>query len=243
MKKSLIALGTSGWHYEHWIDNFYPKNIAKRDLLSYYSKFFSSVEINNSFYRFPNERIFRKWIDMVSKDFIFSIKANRYITHMKKLKDTLPSLQYFFEAIKPLKRNQGPILFQLPPYWRCNIERLESFLGTLPLDKQYVFEFRESSWWNEAVYDLLKLYGIAFCIFHIAGVLSPEIITTNFVYLRFHGPDDAYQGLYSEDFLQRWAKKIMKWSKEGKKVYCYFDNDQAGFAVKNALRLKKILLI
>ncbi len=243
MNKSSINIGTSGWYYSHWIDIFYPKNITKKDMLSYYSNFFSTVEVNNTFYRLPDENTLRNWTLMVPEDFIFSVKASLYITHRKKLTNTSALLLLFLSGIKSLKHYQGPILFQLPPYWKCNLERLKAFLETLPTDNQYVFEFRESSWWNESVYDLLKYYGIAFCIFHLAGVFSPEIITADFTYLRLHGPSDPYQGLYSEDFLQKWAGKIKKWNKEEKTVYCYFDNDQAGFAVKNALRLKQILSV
>jgi uncharacterized protein YecE (DUF72 family) len=236
-----LYIGTSGWHYAHWIGPFYPKNLEKKDMLNHYLQFFSTTEINNTFYKLPDQSSFQNWAEQVPENFTFSVKASRYITHMKKLKNADDALNNFLNGIKPLKNKLGAILFQLPPHWKCNIERLKSFLELLPPEKQYVFEFRNSSWWNDTVYDLLKTSKAAFCIFDLAGVLSPTISTTDFIYIRLHGPDDAYQGLYSEETLQEWADKIAKWIQQQKTVYCYFDNDQEGFAIKNALRLKQIL--
>lgn len=236
-----ISIGTSGWHYKHWIGPFYPKKLPTKDMLKYYSKFFSTTEINNSFYKLPDQTVFQNWVEQVPENFTFSVKASRYITHMKKLKDTSEALSLFMNGIKPLKRNQGPILFQLPPHWKCNIERLKSFLELLPSGKHYTFEFRNSSWWNDTVYDLLKGSNAAFCIFELAGVMSPIISTADFVYIRLHGPNDAYRGFYSEEALSKWAEKIKQWENKGKTIYIYFDNDESAFAVKNALRLKKIL--
>ena len=235
-----IYIGTSGWHYSHWIGPFYPENMGKKEMLDYYIQYFSTVEINHSFYRLPDGKIFQKWADHVPTDFIFSIKTSRYITHMKKLGNASEALNRFMKGIKPLSIHLGPILFQLPPRWRCNIERLESFLEILSPKRHYVFEFRDPSWWNDSVYDLLKLKRTAFCIFDLAGVLSPVISTTDFIYIRLHGPNDAYHGSYSAESLKKWAERIEQWNKQQKAVYCYFDNDQAGFAIKNALRLKKM---
>ena len=241
MDLTKIYIGTSGWHYGHWLGPFYPKNLEKKEMLNYYLQFFSTTEINNSFYKLPAQNTFQNWAETVPKEFTFSVKANRYITHMKKLKNADDALHNFLDGIKPLKNKLGAILFQLPPNWKCNIERLKAFLELLPSEKQYAFEFRNSNWWNEAVYDLLKDHGAAFCIFELAGVLSPIISTADFIYIRLHGPNDAYQGLYSEEALQEWADRIAKWTQQQKIVYCYFDNDQEGFAVRNALRLKQIL--
>jgi uncharacterized protein YecE (DUF72 family) len=236
-----VHIGTSGWHYKHWIGPFYPENLPKKDMLKYYIKHFSTTEINNSFYKLPEQTTFQNWTEQVPENFIFSVKASRYITHMKKLNNVSEALSRFMQGIKPLENNLGPILFQLPPHWKCNIERLKFFLELLPSGKQYTFEFRNLRWWNDTVYDLLKDSNAAFCIFDLAGVLSPIISTADFIYIRLHGPNDAYQGLYSEEALQKWADKIAKWIQQQKTVYCYFDNDQEGFAVKNALRLKQIL--
>jgi len=236
-----LYIGTSGWHYKHWIGSFYPEELPKKNMLKYYVQFFSSVEINNSFYKLPDQTTFQNWSEQAPVNFIFSVKASRYITHMKKLKNVSSSLNLFLEAIKPLKNHLGPILFQLPPKWKCNIERLNSFLKILPSEKKYAFEFRDSSWWNDDVYRLLANRKTAFCIFELAAILSPIILTADYVYIRLHGPDNAYQGLYSEKTLIKWAEKIKSWNNKGKEVFCYFDNDQSGFAVKNALQLKKII--
>ncbi|MFW6148246.1 MAG: DUF72 domain-containing protein [Atribacterota bacterium] len=240
MKKN-CHIGTSGWHYQHWIGPFYPEDLEKNKMLAYYIRYFSTAEINNSFYRLPSEKVFQNWAKTVPEEFIFSIKASRYITHMKKLKNATEAVNNFMEGIKPIRNHQGPILFQLPPHWRCNPQRLSSFLESLPAGNKYVFEFRDHSWWNEGVYDLLKDHRAAFCIFQLAGELSPVLSTSDFIYIRLHGPDDAYQGSYSEVVLKEWAEKIEQWVCQGKIVYCYFDNDQSGFAVKNSLRLKQIL--
>jgi len=236
-----VHIGTSGWHYKQWIGPFYPEKLPKKDMLKYYVQFFSTTEINNSFYKLPDKNTFQNWAEQVPENFTFSVKASRYITHMKKLKNSRESLNRFMEGIKPIGNHLGPILFQLPPRWRCNPQRLSSFLEGLPPGNQYVFEFRDPSWWNETIYNLLKDHGAAFCIFELAGELSPLLTTSDFVYIRLHGPGDAYQGSYSETDLRDWAAKIKQWYNKGKTVYLYFDNDQAGFAAKNALRLKGIV--
>lgn len=241
MNISKIYIGTSGWSYQDWVGPFYPEDLQNKDFLSYYNHYFSTVEINCSFYYLPNEKTILHWAEKVPEGFIFSVKANRYLTHMKKLKNSLEALDRFMNAVLSLAVHLGPILFQLPPRWKSNPQRLESFLKNLPTGNRYVFEFRDPSWWNETVYHLLKINRISFCIFDLERVLSPIVLTTDFVYIRLHGPNDAYRGLYSDEALQNWAKKIEEWRNQNKTIYCYFDNDQLGFSVRNALKLKKIL--
>jgi uncharacterized protein YecE (DUF72 family) len=229
-----IYIGTSGWHYKHWKGSFYPKNIKEADQLSYYLQFFSSVEINNSFYRLPNPKTFAEWRKSVPGDFIFAVKGSRFITHMKKLNIEKQSIQKFFTSVKKLKEKAGPILFQLPPKWNVNAERLAFFLKQLPSDYRYAFEFRNPSWYTNEVYDLLKKHRCAFCVYELAGHISPIKITAAFVYLRLHGPGNKYQGDYPDDTLSNWAGKCRNWQQEGRDVYVYFDNDQAGYAAFNA---------
>lgn len=240
--KKKIHIGTSGWHYEHWNDVFYPEDITAEQRLSYYAGHFNDVEINNTFYNLPDKKTLETWKKTVARDFTFAVKASRYITHMKKLKDPAQSLKKFLNAVAELKSKVGPILFQLPPRWRVNTERLASFLQALPNKYRCTFEFRDQSWFTDEIYGILADHNAAFCIYNLAGTRSPEPLTADFVYIRLHGPTQkAYEGKYSKRQLNSWAKKIDKWHSNGKDVYLFFDNDQQGFAAKNALELVQIL--
>lgn len=236
-----IHIGTSGWHYDHWRGPFYPQDLPAREMLPFYAKRFGTAEINNSFYRLPQENTFVSWRKTVSKDFIFAIKASRFITHMKKLKDPKEPLGRFLERALNLEEKLGPVLFQLPPHWKCNTERLEAFLAVLGKDCRSAFEFRDPSWFNEAVYALLSEAGAAFCIYDLDGHLSPKIVTAPFVYVRLHGPDGPYQGRYDESTLAGWAGAFAAWVRQGREIFCYFDNDEAGYAACNAQRLQEMI--
>jgi uncharacterized protein YecE (DUF72 family) len=236
-----IHIGTSGWHYAHWQGPFYPQNLPKKKFLAHYAEHFQTVEINNSFYRLPAEKTLVEWREIVPQDFIFGVKASRFITHMKKLKDPKEPLETFLGRINALRDKLGPILFQLPPRWNFNFKRLQSFLEALPRGYRYAFEFRDSSWFNERTYKALKDYGVSFCIYDLAGEISPKEITSDMVYVRLHGPGDAYQGCYGTEQLACWAGAFYAWRQEGREIYCYFDNDEAGYAAENALRLKKMI--
>jgi len=240
-KKSNICIGTSGWHYKHWKGTFYPEGIKGTGQLDYYLQHFKTVEINNSFYRQPSDDTFEKWKDAVPKDFVFAIKGSRYITHMKKLKVQRENIEKFFNGTDRLGEKAGPILFQLPPNWKLNFERLEHFLTQLPEDYRYTFEFRNDTWYEEKVYDLLRKNGCAFCIYDLAGHTSPMEITADFVYVRLHGPGDKYQGSYDRQTLESWAKRCREWQGEGKDVFIYFDNDQEGYAAFNAKELLEMV--
>jgi uncharacterized protein YecE (DUF72 family) len=232
-------IGTSGWHYNHWIGPFYTPGSKPKDFLAHYIKFFNTVELNNPFYHLPKPEVFKGWYKQTPKDFLFSVKASRYITHVKKLKDAKESVEYFLKSAKNLKEKLGPILFQLPPHWGSNPQRLEEFLCILPKKYLYTFELRDPSWFNDDIYKILRKYNAALCMYDFNGRLSVKEITADFVYLRFHGPGGKYRGKYQPKFLQEWAKDMKKW--KIKTVYCYFDNDDSGFAVENAQELKQIL--
>ena len=240
-KNSKIHIGTSGWHYEHWKGPFYPKDLSQKEFLDYYKRYFDTVEINNTFYQLPSLKTFELWNNSVSNDFLFSIKASRYITHMKKLKDPKEALNRFFEHIQPLVGKIGVILFQLPPRWHKNPERLETFLETLPSNYRYSFELRDTTWFDEEIYQILESFNAAFCIYDFNGIQSPKKLTADFVYVRLHGPDGPYAGRYDSQTLQRWAKDILDWNSQGKEIFCYFDNDENGYAALNALELKDII--
>lgn len=236
-----IHIGTSGWHYEHWVGTFYPQDISKEGFLSYYANHFHTVEINNSFYHLPQKKTFELWRDTVPSGFIFAVKASRFITHMKKLSEPERTLSVFMERTGGLQEKLGPILFQLPPYWKRNVERLESFLSALPIGYRYTFEFRDPSWFHSDVYDALAKHRAAFCVFELAGLQSPKELTADFTYIRLHGPGDAYSGRYEKAVLADWAKTFSEWTGKGKEIYCYFDNDELGYAAQNAMELQKII--
>ncbi len=239
MSRHKIYIGTSGWLYKHWIGNFYPEIMKKpADQFKHYLKFFKTVELNNPFYRLPSKETFQNWRKNSPKDFIFSVKASRYITHMKKLNDFEEPLSIFLDNASGLNEKLGPILFQLPPGWKLNIERFESFIKGLPKGYRFVFEFRNPTWYNNKIYELLKEHNCSFCIYQLARHQSPELATADFVYLRLHGPTASkYQGSYDDKTLKAWAKKCRQWIKEKRDVYVYFDNDQAGYAAFNAISL------
>jgi uncharacterized protein YecE (DUF72 family) len=240
--KGKIHIGTSGWHYAHWRGPFYPEKIKAAGMLEFYVNRFDTVEINNSFYRLPPIDALKDWRDSTPPDFCFAVKGSRYLTHMKKLKDPKPGLAKFFSRIDHLKSKLGPILFQLPPGWKCNAERLESFLAALPRKHRYAFELRDPTWHNSAIYELLHRCDAAFCIYELAGFHAPVEITAGFTYVRLHGPlAQAYQGSYDRRALAEWAERIGRWRQSLHDVYVYFDNDQEGFAATNALQLKKLV--
>ncbi len=234
-----IHIGTSGWYYDHWKGIFYPEDIKKAEMFDYYVDRFETVEINNSFYHLPGEKTFENWREKTGDNFQFAVKGSRYITHMKKLKDPEKSLVKFMDQIEGLGDKLGPVLFQLPASFKINLKRLENFLEKLPKDFVCTFEFRNPSWFESEVYEMLGKYNAAFCIYEIAGQMSPEVVTADYIYVRLHGPGGAYQGSYSPQRLTGLSRKIKRWTDDGKKVYVYFDNDQKAFAVRNALDLRR----
>jgi uncharacterized protein YecE (DUF72 family) len=237
-----FRIGTSGWHYPHWKGPFYPDKIKSGEMLEFYADRFDTVEINNSFYHLPREETLKSWRDQVPPEFIFAVKGSRYITHMKKLREPGETTAKFFERIAILGRKLGPVLFQLPPHWNLNPSRLEAFLKALPGNLRYAMEFRDTTWFDPRVYRLLEGYGVAFCIYELAGLLSPRRVTADFVYVRLHGPTrKKYEGAYGTQRLSGWAGAFSTWARQGRDVYCYFDNDQAGYAAADAAHLNSML--
>ncbi len=237
-----IRIGTSGFHYKHWKGPFYPEKIPAAKMLDFYFHHFDTVELNNSFYRLPEASAFDGWREATPPNFIFAVKASRFITHNKKLKDPENALDNLLPRAAHLGPKLGPILFQLPPHWRVNPARLENLLEILPRDLRCAFEFREPSWINSEVSSILKKFNAAFCIYEIAGYHSPLHITADFAYVRLHGPAKGkYQGSYSEEKLRAWASRIKTWSAHLKAAYVYFDNDEAAFAPINAMTLRTMV--
>jgi uncharacterized protein YecE (DUF72 family) len=232
-------IGTSGWVYPHWRGRFYPDDLAEPDWLGFYARHFSSVEINRSFYRLPTKGIFAHWRDATPAGFVFSVKASRFITHMKKLKEPAATLPSLIEAVAGLGGKLGPLLFQLPPNWRLNLGRLREFLEALPRDLRVAFELRDPSWHAREVFDLLAEHNAAFCIYDLAGFESPRILTADFTYIRLHGPGAAYCGRYGSKALHEWAVWLVRQKLAA--AHVYFDNDEAAYAVRDAAELQALL--
>jgi uncharacterized protein YecE (DUF72 family) len=241
MPKCAIHIGTSGWHYRHWHGAFYPEKLPASKMLQFYAQHFDTVELNNTFYRLPPVNGLENWRDGTPDGFCFAAKGSRFLTHMKKLKDPEVAIGRYFERVDRLKPKLGAIVFQLPPNWEADADRLEHFLRALPKRRRYAFELRNPTWHTEPILKILRKHNAAFCIFEIAGFASECHLTADFTYVRLHGPGGAYQGSYSAARLKRWADQIEKWRKQLKAIYIYFDNDQAAYAVKNALALKRLL--
>lgn len=231
-------MGTSGWSYPHWRGSVYPRALPQRAWLGYYAEHFSTVEVNRSFYSLPDHEIFAQWKNAVPQDFVFAVKASRYITHMKKLKEPGESLQRLIDATSHLGSKRGPILFQLPPRWRVNSERLEGLFSHIPGGCCTAFEFRDTSWLVPEVFALLKGHNAALCIFDMEGKCSALELTADFTYVRLHGPGPRYRGRYPRRMLSAWAKRLSRWAASGIECFCYFNNDVAGHAFDDALALQ-----
>src|SRR6266481_93093 len=211
-----IRIGASGYHYKHWVGPFYPPKTPAAKMLEYYIRYFDTLELNNTFYRLPTISAFESWRDSTPANFVFAVKASRYITHNKKLKDPENAIEDLLPRAEHLGKKLGPILFQLPPKWRVNVARLEELLEILPREHRYAFEFRELSWITPEVDRILRRFNAALCIYELAGFHTPLTITADFTYVRLHGPAAGkYQGSYSQEQLSRWAHQI----KSGARCY------------------------
>ncbi len=234
-----IRIGTSGWNYPHWKGRFYPANLSKSKWLEFYTQHFDTVELNATFYRLPAKKTFQNWHKRTPPNFLWSLKINRTITHIKKLRDIEESLSNFYSAISGLKEKCGPILIQLPPSLKFDLELFREFCEILDPLYKYALEVRHISWINDKVFEMLSNYNIAFCISDSAGRFPYyETITADFVYIRLHGPTKLYASEYSEEQIEQWAIKIKNWKKD---AFIYFDNDFNGYAIKNAFMLKQKL--
>jgi uncharacterized protein YecE (DUF72 family) len=235
-----VRVGCSGWQYKHWRGDFYPAELPASRWLEHYSRCFDTVEINNSFYRLPEAPTFAAWRQRAPAGFLFAVKASRFLTHMKKLKDPEDPIARFFSRAVELGRSLGPVLYQLPPRWPFNLERLPGFLEALPRRRRHVIEFREPTWYDDRVFALLERYGVALCLHDMQGSASGRLAVGPFVYVRFHGTS-KYNGRYPDDALDTWADWLGERTVEGKAVFAYFNNDTGGHAPRDAVRLRNAL--
>lgn len=235
-------IGCSGYYYSHWKGPFYPATLPKSKWLDYYARHFNTVEINNTFYKMPQEKTIRKWYDTVPEGFVFSLKGFRYITHLKRLTYDMVLLDYldqFMHAAAYLKEKSGPILWQFPGSFKADIAKLEKFCSLLSHDFQHVFEFRDTSWFNDEVYAVLEKYRHTLCIVSAPGNI-PEVVraTSSTSYIRFHGQNTWYDSNYSNEDLLAWKQRLEMLPVE--KLFIFFNNDINVFAVYNGQYLASL---
>ena len=235
-----IRIGCSGWQYSHWRGDFYPAELPQSRWLEHYATRFDTVEINNTFYRLPEPETFAEWRRRVPPGFLYAVKASRYLTHMKKLNQPREPIQRLFLRAKALGRAFGPVLYQLPPRWPVNLERLEPFLKALPQHRRHAIEFRDPSWYSEDVFALLERHRMALCLHDMAGSSSGRRMVGPFVYVRFHGVQ-KYAGRYTDSTLTEWGDWLAERAASGVPVFAYFNNDTGGHAPRDALRLRSAL--
>lgn len=234
-------MGSSGWIYPHWRGRFYPEKLAVKRWFAFYAEHFDTVEVNNSFYRLPKPETFDAWAAQAPASFRYAVKANRYLTQAKKLKDCEEPMARMMPAFRHLGETLGPVLYQLPPRFKLNLDRLEQFLELLPKDVVNVFEFRDNSWHDDAVFSLLERYGASFCAHDMPGSNSPDLAVGPVAYVRFHGGEGKYWGRYSDAALLRWTDWMMAEARKGREVWAYFNNDAEAHAIQDALTLKAML--
>jgi len=245
-----LFIGTSGWVYGHWEGIFYPEKLPSRDKLKYFSKYFKTAEINYSFYHFPRPSTYQNWYNQTPEDFLFAVKASRFITHIKRLQGVKEAWNQFLENALNLKEKLGPILFQFPPSFKAtpeNMKRLEGYLKFICLiwkikHLRFAFEFRDKSWCDKKIYNLLEKYNVAWVVADSPRYPRADMVTADFVYIRMHGSKVMFSSNYTKKELQDLAQKIKKWLKNYD-VFVYFNNDAYGYAIENAKELLKICQI
>jgi uncharacterized protein YecE (DUF72 family) len=237
-----VLIGTSGWHYDSWRSRFFPEGLPLKAQLQYYASQFGSAELNGVFYRTPTREAVQNWKDQTGSEFVFSWKASKFITHWKRLSaNSANSLELLEDRISILGNKAGPVLFQLPPNFQADAERLVSFINMLSTKRRYSFEFRHPSWYATPILRLLAEKNISLCISDHHDAPAPWRRTADFVYVRGHGPGGRYKGRYSTATLQAWAKRIRSWKSQGCDVFAFFDNDQKSAAPADALALKLMI--
>jgi uncharacterized protein YecE (DUF72 family) len=239
----VIHIGTSGWSYRHWEGVLYPQGILPRHRLDYYVGQFHTVELNASYYRWPADAAFARWNRILPPGFLLSVKAPRGLTHQRRLYGPERWVARITEAVSRLGEHRGPLLVQLSPRFPIDLPRLDYFLERVPSWIRVAVELRHPSWHQESLFTLLERRGAAYCV--MSGAHLPCVVraTTDFVYVRMHGPDHGhlYAGSYSDDDLRWWADRAREWQSQGRDVFVYFNNDGFGHAVRNAARLRELV--
>ena len=236
-----VHVGCSGWVYKHWRGLFYPEGLPQKRWFERYAEDFDTVEINASFYRLPLSSTFDAWREKAPPAFRYAVKVNRFITHLKKLAGVEDAVAEFAVLARRLGPTLGPLLYQLPPGFKRDLGRLESFLELVPKDISNVFEFRNKDWYVPETYALLDEYGAAFCVHDMPGSKTERIATGPIAYIRFHGGEGKYWGRYSDEGLLSWTDWIIEQRRAGRSIWCYFNNDIHGHAIEDARTLKSMI--
>lgn len=239
---SELRVGTSGWQYRHWKGRFYPRELATARWLDHYTTYFDTVELNNPFYRQPERVTFERWRRAVPDDFVYAVKLNRFITHIKRLRIEPDSVERSYGTMAGLGRKAAVVLVQLPPRMKYDAERVERFFRLVaPRRRRHALEPRDASGFSDEALAHLGRRKVALVIGDTPRWPTHVAVTTDLVYLRFHGPERLYASSYDDDTLRSWADRIRSWRAEGRDVYAYFNNDGQAFAVRNALRLRELV--
>jgi uncharacterized protein YecE (DUF72 family) len=234
-------VGTSGWAYKSWEGTFYPKDVPKRCQFEFYATQFSTVEINLTFYRLPTLKMVQNWRDKTPKGFLYAIKGSRFITHMKKLLNVREGLREFFRCLEPLRSRIAVVLWQLPPFLAKDVPRLDAFLKLLPKAYDHAVEFRNDSWLCEEVFDVLRRHRVAHVSVSSRGMPMDLTITSDFLYVRFHGLEDGAAHNYSTEELAPWVAHVRRQTQRGKQAFVYFNNDVSARAPENARLFRDML--
>jgi uncharacterized protein YecE (DUF72 family) len=238
-----VHVGCSGWVYPHWRELFYPKGVPQREWLSYYAQHFDTVEINNTFYRLPSPSAVQGWVEHSPPGFLFAVKVSRYMTHIKRLTMVEQGMKRFYEPLEALTGSPklGPLLWQFPPNFHRDRDRLAEALAALPKGR-HAFEFRHESWFDDEVYSLLGEHGVALVVGDERSrwISTPAVRTTDWTYVRFHHGSRGRQGNYSDAEISTWARRLAQWRRDTE-IYVYFNNDWQGFAIRNARLLRRKL--
>lgn len=239
-----VHIGCSGWQYRHWRGRFYPETLPQSRWFAHYALTFDTVEVNNTFYRLPGPDTFEQWRDQAPGRFVYAVKASRFLTHMKKLKDPEEPLRRFYAHARHLGRRLGPILYQLPPRWPLDLDRFEAFLRalkTLPRHLRHVVEFREPSWYDDRVYSLMERHKVALCLHDMMGSATGRLTVGPFTYVRLHFGTKKYGGGYDRRRLEKWADWLADHATGGRAVFAFFNNDSEGHAPQDAVTLRSLI--
>ena len=235
-----LRVGCAGWNYKSWKGLFYPSELAASKWLPFYAEQFDTVEINNTFYRLPESETFAGWRSQVPAGFLFAVKASRFLTHMKRLRDPYEPIERLFSRVQALGPCLGPVLYQLPGNLHFDLALLDQFLRVLPRRIQHVVEFRHPSWYVDATFDCLERHGASLCLHDKEGSEIAEPFVGSCVYVRFHGTSGRYHGSYADRALSEWAKRLVAQWRSGVDVYAYFNNDPDAVATQNAVTLRRL---
>jgi uncharacterized protein YecE (DUF72 family) len=234
-------IGTSGWSYPHWKGVFYPDDLPPALWLPHYASRFDTVEISASFYRVPAEKTFVNWRDATPEGFLFAVKVDRRITHYQKLREVRQLWESFVARCALLGKKLGCLLLQFPPSFHLDLQALADLLCLVPSGMRCAFEFRHQTWFADEAYHLLSAHAAALCRSSAPRFPDADVATADFVYVRMHGGIRLYSSKYDYAELRRWSTGLRRRLKEGRDVYVYFNNDAHGYAVENALTLRRLL--